>query len=337
MARTKQTARPNPTIRELTTAQLAPAKKKARDEIKTFLVNVCSFTATVAEAIVDEQGYEDLDKLCRLDDKGANNLCRILRKSQTGAAGVVVAGHMISNLAQERLKLAIFALKHQKRVSREIDLSTMTKVSILKLDQQRQMEKTFTNKINNYAQATFKDLAKTFEVVSEQLEHGRGITGICLAYVVRADLIPQHEVEDPPENYPSLDAKMIARAPILEDDKKEPDQTALDLQELEDYGPFSALFRTNMVTVWNILYEIFGQTPAWLHGQSTKKEKNGCKLFHLLFDHYLGTDHVNHLASKMETRIAKLHYKGEQRNWGWDKYTDAHIEQHTIAQEPHAL
>ncbi len=100
-----------------------------------------------------------------------------MRKSQTGPAGVV-AGQSISNLAQERLKLAIFALKHQKRVSREIDLSDMSKESILALDQQHQMEKTFTNKLDGYAQATFKDLAKTFEMVSEQLEHGRGINGV---------------------------------------------------------------------------------------------------------------------------------------------------------------
>jgi hypothetical protein len=86
-----------------------------------------------------------------------------------------------------------------------------------------------------------------------------------------------------------------------------------------------------MVTVWNILYEMFGQTPAWLHGQSTKKEKNGRKLYRLLFDHYLGADHVAHQANKVEVRIANLSYKGEQKNWGWDKYVDAHIEQHIIA------
>ncbi len=119
--------------------------------------------------------------------------------------------------------MAIFALKHQKRVSREIDLSEMSKESILALDQQRQMEKTFTNKLDGYSQATFKDLAKTFEVVSEQLEHGRGIHGVCLAYIVREDLIPPYEDHDPPENYPSLDAKMIARAPILEDYQIDPD------------------------------------------------------------------------------------------------------------------
>jgi uncharacterized membrane protein YgcG len=331
MALTKQAARPAAAAPDPpTAAQVKAAKEKAARDIETFLIDVCSFKDEAAEAIVDDQGYSDLDELCRLDDKGADNLCSILRKSQTGPGGVV-AGHQISNLAQERLKLAIFALKHQKRVSREIDLSTMTKESILQLDQQRQMEKTFTNKLDGYAQATFKDLAKTFEVVSEQLEHGRGIQGVCLAYAVRADLIPPYEDDDPPKDYPSLDAEMIARAPILEDGEIGPDQTALAIKALEDSGPFCASFRIDMVTVWNILYEMFGQTPAWLHGQSTKKEKNGRKLYRLLFDHYLGAEHVTHQANKVEARIANLSYKGEQRNWGWDKYVDAHIEQHIIA------
>ena len=331
MARTKQTrATPAPVTPALTAAQRIAAKKKAEDDLKTFLDEVCGFTTEAAVAIVDDQGYDDLDELCRLDDKGVDNLCNILRKSQTGDAGVI-AGLQISNLAQERLKLAIFALKHQKRVSREIVLADMTKESIVELEQQRQMEKTFSNKLDGYAQATFKDLAKTFEVVTEQLEHGRGINGVCLAYVVRADLIPQYEDTDPPEGYPNLDAEMIARAPILEDGEIPPDQTAHDLKVLEECGPFCSSFRIDMVTAWNILYEMFGQTPAWLHGQSTKKEKNGRKLFRLLFDHYLGAEHVTHQANKVEARIASLSYKGEQRNWGWDKYVDAHIEQHIIA------
>jgi len=298
MAQTKTRVMPAATAAPaLTAAQVKAAKKRAAKDIKTFLIDVCSFNDEAAKAIVDDQGYNDLDELCRLDEKGADNLCSILRKSQTGPAGVV-AGHQISNLVQERLKLAIFALKHQKRVSCEIVLSDMTKESILELDQQRQMEKSFTNKLDSYAQATFKDLAKTFEVVSEQLEHGRGINGICLAYVVRVDLIPPYKDDDPHEDYPSLNAEMITRAPILEDGEEEPDQTALEIKALEDSGPFCASFRIDMVTTWNILYEMFGQMPAWLHGQSTKKEKNGRKLFRLLFDHYLGAEHVTHKRTR---------------------------------------
>ena len=99
---------------------------------------------------------------------------------------------------------------------------------------------------------------------------------------------------------------MIARAPILEDGEIGPDQTALAIKALEDSGPFCASFRIDMVTVWNILFEMFGQMPAWLHGQSTKKEKNGRKLFRLLFNHYLGAEHVTHQANKVEARIASL-------------------------------
>jgi len=196
MARTKTRAPAAAAAPALTTAQVKAAKKKAAEDIQTFLEHVRSFNDEAAKAIVDDQGYNDLDELCRLDEKGADNLCSILSKSQTGPAGVV-AGHQISNLAQERLKLVIFVWKHQKRVSREIILSDMTKESILELDQQRQMEKSFTNTLDGYAQATFKDLAKTFEVVSEQLEHGRGINGEKLAYVVHPDLIPLYEDDDP--------------------------------------------------------------------------------------------------------------------------------------------
>jgi hypothetical protein len=86
-----------------------------------------------------------------------------------------------------------------------------------------------------------------------------------------------------------------------------------------------------MATVWNILYEINGQTPTWLNATPTKKENNGHKLYHLLFAHYLGSDHVNHLANKMEARLASLTYCREQKNWDWSRYTNAHIKQHTIA------
>jgi hypothetical protein len=183
----------------------------------------------------------------------------------------------------------------------------------LTASQQRQMELSFKNKTKGFVQTTFKDLAKTFEVVMEQLEHAHGVSGVQLAYVPHKTLILLDEDEDPPTNYPSLDAKAIACAPILEDHVTFPGQFATAITLLEENGLFSDTFRINMVTVWNILFEMFGQTPMWLHTTLTKKEKNGCKLYHLLFAHYLGSDHVNHLANKMEARLASLTYHGNQK------------------------
>jgi hypothetical protein len=190
---------------------------------------------------------------------------------------------------------------------------------------------TFKNKTKGFAQATFKDLAKTFKTVMEQLEHARGVSGVMLTYVPCKNLIPLDEDEDPPMNYPSLDAKAIACAPILKEHVALSCQSTKAIALLEENGPFCNTFRIKMVTVWNILFEMFGQMPAWLHAALTKKEKNDRKLYHLLFAHYLGSDHVNHLANKMEARLASLTYCGKQKNWDWSRYTDAHIEQHTIA------
>ncbi len=270
-----------------------------KDVIKKFLVSVCGFTADATKEITKNQGYDELDEFYLLDDKGVDTLCSIVRKPHALASGST-SGHAVSNLAQESLKLAIFAMKHFKRVSGKIDLDSLTKKEIIVFNQQRQMELTFKNKTKGFAQATFKDLAKTFEMVMEQLEHACRVSGIILAYVPHKNLIPLDDDEDPPTNYPSLDAKAIARAPILEKHVALPGQSAKAIALLEENRPFCDTFHINMVTVLNILFEMFGQTPAWLHAIQTKKEKNGHKLYHLLFAHSLGSDHVNHLANKME-------------------------------------
>ncbi len=148
----------------------------------------------------------------------------------------------------------------------------------------------------------------------EQLEHARGVADIPLAYVPRKKIIPLDEDDNPPTNYLSLDAKAIARTPILDDHVASPGQSATAIALLEENGPFCNTFCIDMVTVWNIFHEMFGQMPAWLHAASNKKEKNRRKLYHLLFAHYLGSDHVNHLANKMEARLASLTYRGEHKD-----------------------
>jgi hypothetical protein len=203
---------------------------------------------------------------------------------------------------------------------------TALRKDITAFSHQCQMELSLKNKPNSYAKATFKDLVKTFEVVIEQLQHCRVVTGILLTYVSDKSIILRDKDDDPLENYLSLDAKAIAHALILEDNVAFPGQSATAIALLEQNGPFCNTFHINMVMVWNILYEIFRQMPAWLHAAPTKKEKNGRKLYRLLFSHYLGSNHVNHPAIKMEACLASLTYHGEQKNWDWSQYTDAHIE-----------
>jgi hypothetical protein len=168
-----------------------------KDVIKKFLMSVCGFTADAAKEITKNQGYDELDEFYLFDDKGVDTLCSIVRKPHASASGST-SGHAVSNLTQEHLKLAIFAMKHFKHVSCKIDLDSLTKKDIIALSQQCKMELTFKNKTKGFAQATFKDLVKTFKTVMEQLEHALGISGIMLAYVPRKNLIPLDEDKDPP-------------------------------------------------------------------------------------------------------------------------------------------
>jgi hypothetical protein len=111
-----------------------------KDVIEKFLVSVCGFTADAAKKITKNQGYNELDKFYRLDDKGVNTLCSIVRKLHASASGST-SDHAVSNLAQEHLKLAIFAMKHFKRVSCKIDLDSLTKKDIIAFSQQHQMSR----------------------------------------------------------------------------------------------------------------------------------------------------------------------------------------------------
>jgi hypothetical protein len=132
-----------------------------KDIIKKFLMSVCGFTADAAKEITKNQRYDDLDKFYLLNNKGVDTLCSIVRKPHAMASRST-SSHTVSNLAQEHLKLAIFAMKHFKCVSCKIDLDSLTKKDIIAFSQQRLMELTFKNKTKSFAQATFKNLAKTY-------------------------------------------------------------------------------------------------------------------------------------------------------------------------------
>jgi hypothetical protein len=87
----------------------------SKDVIEKFLVSVCGFMADAAKEITKNQGYDDLDKFYLLNDKGVDTLCSIVRKPHASASGST-SGHVVSNLAQERLKLAIFYFFAVERV-----------------------------------------------------------------------------------------------------------------------------------------------------------------------------------------------------------------------------
>ncbi len=127
--------------------------------IEKFLKTVCRFTADAAEEITKNQEYDDLDKFYVVNTKGVDTLCSIVRKPHALASGST-SGHAISNLAQEHLKLAMFAMKHYKRMSCKIDLESLTKKDIIAFSQQRQMELSFKKKTKGLPKPPSKTLPR---------------------------------------------------------------------------------------------------------------------------------------------------------------------------------
>ena len=73
------------------------------------------------------------------------------------------------------------------------------------------------------------------------------------------------EVDSP---FPDHDSEMIARAPILKDQRRFTLTTAKytgDLTDAEKKGPFNSHYVQARTNVYHILFKIFGSDMAWTH------------------------------------------------------------------------
>ena len=90
------------------------------------------------------------------------------------------------------------------------------------------------------------DMLKTLEKIIDYLNMFHGVSGICLCYVVRKNLLPKPTADNLSSNYTTVDLKMIARAPIVV-----PGTTG-DLDTLERDGPFNPSYLIDRVRAFKI-------------------------------------------------------------------------------------
>jgi hypothetical protein len=171
---------------------------------------------------------------------------------------------------------------------------------------------------------------KVYDKVKTILGQVRGVTGVPHMYVIRVALIPKDEKDNPPvgdedTKYTSIDMERIARAPILSDKADIYDK---DLENLKAYGPFVPTFPTDAKKIWAILLACFGLSSAWQHINKFAHEQNGHQASRTLHDHFFGGDKVNTMVANILSTLKSLHYSGDQRNFTFDKYCTAHVDQH---------
>ena len=210
------------------------------------LLERIKFTQAAAKYVIAD-GFDEQAEFEILTDDQVHNMISNCRKPGGGSDGTIV-----STAAENYLKLFVWGLKHQLRISRTVQLSLINTGWCRGMLVQKTLEDNWTTTIDtlkesDYPKCNVNNWPRTFEGIVALLDRVCGRSGRLLSYCVHDDIIPRDEDDDAASNYTSPDRAVIARAPIL--DKEEGyDDTAPDL-ELTQSGPFTAEFADDMTLV----------------------------------------------------------------------------------------
>ena len=159
-----------------------------------------------------------------------------------------------------------------------------------------------------------KDWPRTMEAIEEWLRGTYGQTKTPLAYVVcRDEGVPPGL--DPAGNYQSIYEEMMARAPHREG------------------GPGTnrtATFTFDNAQVFEMIASITREQDCWTYVKPAQCRRDGRQAFLALWDHYLGPNNVDNMASTAERKLTSTVYSGEKKRWNFEKYVKVHMDQHQI-------
>ena len=281
------------------------------------------FTVAGAQAIVDEQDISSLAEVQLLTDDEVESLCKVLRRpggmvpgAGPGAPQVQNPGVQVNQRAEGHMKLMAFYLRHQYRVSRSVTPADITLDSIRTVRELRDFESTYKVPTDNLPTINAKDWPKTMETIDEYLRSYLGERKIPLAYVIRKNTaIP--DGADPSTNYPTIQDEMIARAPHM--------MTAADGTAIPD-----PIYLVNREKVWDIISKITRDHSAWTYVKPAQKTRDGRMAYNGLYQHFLGPNNVDNMATQAEDKLKNTVYNGEQRRWDFERYVNVHKQQHSI-------
>jgi hypothetical protein len=170
---------------------------------------------------------------------------------------------------------------------------------------------------------------KTFDKTRTTLSRVHGVTGIPLSYVICGMLKVKDEVDDPAfgetdSAYTSIDSELIMQAPILSSYADSSD----DDEKLKADGSFHVVFLTDAKKVWAILHAQYATAAAWKHVKKYSTTQNGRQVWRTLHTFFFGGDRVSTMHSDIISTLKLLFYSGDRKNYNFDKYCTAHVEQH---------
>ena len=275
------------------------------------------FTAEAAAAITDHQDIDSCEELGFLTDVEVESLCKAVRRPggtivnpDAGIAGqpanIPNPDIQVSLRAENNLKLAAWLVRHKIRTSRDIAPADITLQAVRAIKELRQAEENWEAPTDSPV-INYKDWPKTMEGIVEYLHTCPGTTKIPLAYVVRENQeVP--EGDDPTEDYASSQDEMIARAPHLVD------------------GNQTETFKADNVLVWEKISSFTREEECWTYVKPAQRSRNGRLAFQNLYNHYLGPNNINNMATEAETCLQSATFNGKKKRWNFEKYVRTHAD-----------
>jgi len=209
---------------------------------------------------------------------------------------------------QKHLKLAAYWLCQQDKVARVVTPAQVLLDTMRAVRAKRDADAAYKNPVTaDYPVINDKDWPKTIESIVEFLGTFLGETNkIPLVYVIR-ETVGLPEGDDPSDRYAGRAEEMIRRAP-------------------HD----SEVFESDQNKVWEIISKTTKEADCWTYVKPAQRTQDGRAAFRMLYDHYLGANNVNNMASEAEFTQANGHYQGEKKRWSFEKLVRQQVDQHSI-------
>jgi ribosomal protein S13 len=292
----------------------------ALNAMRTMLVRI-GLSENAAQIIVAEQGLDSLEEIKLLTDDEIESLCKVVRRPggtvpgpNPGDAPVNNPGVPVNLRAENHMKLLAFYLRHQDRVGRATAAADIQLDTIRTIRELRDFESTYKAP-DDPPTINAKDWPKTMESIHEYLRSYLGDRKIPLAYVIRKDqAVP---ATDPGNGYATVQDEMIARAKHY--------TTNADGTKVDDPA-----YVTNREKVYEIIAKMTRDQTCWTYVKPAQKTRDGRMAYNGLFQHFLGPNNVDNMATMAEDKLKSTAYNGEQRRWDFERYVNVHKSQHSI-------
>jgi hypothetical protein len=276
-----------------------------------------------ADYIVDVEMHDSLERLSSMTKKEIDQFCKNVRSpGGEKEGGASDRGRKIPDRFQLHLNQAVFYMKTQRRVSRDVNAGDIEveRIDTRLLRLQQQQEEDYTNPTHIKVEINKKDWSKTFTSFEQALGTIKGVDGTPLSYCLRKDEAVKPEADDLATNYEGPTTEMLARAPILH---AGPNAN----------GRFSDTFIMDNPTVWQQVRYTFENTEEWTHIREFRNKEDGRGAILKLRSVKMGTQYVQNQSGLLEKKHRELTWTGDKRNWTFENYTTKHEHYFSLMKE----